>query len=103
MWRFTRSSTKEPKEQPDKHGAQKNPDTSIQRSSSSAEGSSSLGSKKLIPGHNPAHVNVVTPVTVSTTAGATGTAKVCIVLLPCQYRSGVNFLLSFQYCMHAQN
>jgi len=81
--RLTRSSTKKPKEQSDKHGAQKNPDISSQRSSLSSEGSSSHSLKKLTPGHDqdvPAHMKVVTPpISVSTTA--TGTAKVCIITL----------------------
>jgi len=76
-------STKKPKERSDKHGAQKNPDTSIQQSSSNLKGSSSHSLKKLTPGHDqdvPTHMKVVTPpITVSTTA--TGTTKVCIITL----------------------
>jgi len=76
-------STKKPKELSDKHGAQKNPDTSIQQSSSSLKGSSSHSLKKLTPDQDqdvPARMKVVTlPITVSTTA--TGTTKVCIITL----------------------
>ena len=81
--RFTRSSVKE---QPDKYGAQKKPDTSIQRSNSSSKGSSGHSSKKPTPSYDqefPVHLKVVNPISVSSTA--TGTTKVCIIALSVIY------------------